>query len=390
MLGSVNRVSYVQVAQVSTEEQQIQSDPVKEGLSRLKEEGIKLDNYGEKWREDQKAKLSDSAFVDALIFLHKAGVKIDTYFFDTLTPEKAKDAVYLRALTDLMKVGLKIDSGDVSNLTLEEARDPVYMQALLELLSAVNANSFVKSFILANLTIEMAHDKVYMGRVMEYARAGLTFFYYPDWDTEILSNLTPEKVKDDAWHNEMLKFVKAGFEVSNAFLKEFTLEAAKNPEFISQKMKLIEVKKEALNRLRGAGVPLSGRPGIVPVRVALTYEKASSLEFMNALIELKKSGMWIDGEVVEFMTLEKAKDRDFINALKKLRKAGVIDNHQNNGWVVRDLTVEKARDPLYLNALIRIRRAGIRITGDMIIGFSVEESHDPAKVLALIKEYKSQ
>ncbi len=378
MLNDVRPVSTLRIAQNDAPApggEVVSGDPMK----RLADAGIKLDVQERHFIRDDKEiqeKLKDPAFVDALIALHKAGIRVSYSVIEFLTPGKAKDRVFIDALISMHRAGGYVEGFAVANLTIEKAHDPVFMQAAIALIGAgiTGADEAVTS-----ITMGKSHDAVFMERLVSLVKAGLRFFAYDNDgdDYSVPENLTIEKMRNDDWYNALLGLVKAGFEVNSVFLKEFTVEKAGDKAFLEHARGLIQIKKAALKRLRAAGIEISGQ--------TLTYDKASDKAFVDALITIRKGGMWVDDDVVLNLSFEKAKDKGFISALIRLRKAGVIDNQSNNGWIVKFLTVEKANDPVYINVLIKMHRAGMYITGDTIQYLSIEQAHDQAYVDEIIR-----
>jgi hypothetical protein len=111
----------------------------------------------------------------------------------------------------------------------------------------------------------------------------------------------------------------------------------------------------------------------------LTIEKIKSGNYFQALLELQGAGIQIYS-IVEYLSIEKANDRAYINVLKYLHGAG----KEVDGAFIREFSLEKSKSYAYVHSLTELQGGGIRVSFNVINKLTLEKGEDRKYVQTLL------
>lgn len=356
--------------------------------------------------EEFNQKIKDPEYRAVLARLKRAGLKrIDDWFIDSLTLEKAKDEAYIEALLEFHKNGIDVDSSFMEHFSLENAHDSAWIKALKEMpeaginLTEGKFNNILKKYenVLESLTTEQIKDPAYVAVLKDLSTAGtdiipnVIFTLTPDLakdseyiktlkklhaskihiSEEIIETLTPEKAKNNAYISGLIDLRKAGIILSGRFrvVKILNLEKA-----IDEKYRM------ALKKLKTAGINITA-----DVIECLDPARANNSEYIAALIEFNKNGRHITGDFIKALTLEKVQNVEYFAALKELQ----FDKNPWGSDFINGLTFEKGTNAAFVKGLMTLKDANINI--EFLVGkLSLTKGADARYIEEHIKTRKEQ
>lgn len=398
-----------------------EAEAAKYEIERLRQAGIKIGD-DEMIALTATKKASSPAYVDGLILLHKAGVKIDREIIDAIPLERGRDERVMASIAELSQAGAKVTRFFLDHFLFKKCDDPQYTSVLLEL---CKAGISIDSVFVYKFGIEKSHSRGFVDALILLHRSGVKV------DAALVSSLTVAQAADRKFLDAAIELNKPFKQVNWGPVEEYARSAGLDPRYV-----------ETLKKLGANGVVID-----LPVLAELTEEKAISKTYIDNLIRLQRSGADVTGKVLAGLTLEKGRSKAYVDAvilfkkelfldadrtieavplslgedpawvsgLMRLHNAGIdVDDVTmiygskkilNKGYidalirlndagmhidffVVNFLSIEKANDPVYINALIELRKNGIidnmRTNGWIVETLTIDDAHDPVYIQALI------
>ena len=182
--------------------------------------------------------------------------------------------------------------------------------------------------------------------------------------TDVDWALTPDKAGNKDYINALIRLHKnANVVVNNDLVAALTLEKGTSPEFI-----------QALLDLANVGIQINAA-----LINNLSLEEAEDVNYIRNVQELSWEGAEVDADFIGHLTLAKGTSQDYVSNLKELARRGI----EVDSWTVKYLTLEQGTFADYITQLKYLNSIGIDPSGAFIYYFTLDKAMDPQYIAAL-------
>jgi hypothetical protein len=291
-------------------------------IKKFRQMNIKIDNVAIKSLD--LARVINPAFQDTIIAIVRSGNNPRSAIIN-LTIEKANDPAYLEALLKFQRSGIVVfeeyQTLFIMCLTLENSKDKGFIQALI----ALHRSGIAAEDSVSSLSIEMANDPNYINSLISLRKMGVNPTHNGGLVTYLLDF---QKGKNPDYMNTIMELQKAGCAIDYDFMNDFSLEDANDKQFV-----------DALTILSKNGIPIS-RWELEKLR----GKKSKNPNFVNNMVILHNAKIDVLNDIDE----EKGANLDYINALIALKKSG-IDVTSNS--FIYQFSIARMSNPVYMDIL---------------------------------------